>query len=77
MPDDPLKQFPQNYEVGHTAISATTLARLSRFLVGAVLFGTLLACAYRGFLGGHLGLALLLGCGYVVLCAVGAYFKIT
>jgi hypothetical protein len=76
MPDDRPKRFPQRFQVGNASISAIGLERLGRFLIGAMLFGGLLAYLNRGFLESHAGFALMFGLVYFALCAVGAYFKI-
>lgn len=76
MSDDPLKQFPQRYQVGHRSISAMSLARLFRFLIGEMLLGFILICVYGRFLGRHPGLTLLFGAAYLVLCAFLAYVKV-
>jgi hypothetical protein len=57
-------------------MSEIALMRLCRYLIGAMIVGALLACSFRGFLNGHSGSALIFGGTYLVLCAIGAYFKV-
>jgi len=76
MTDNSPTQFPPSYQVGDSSISGIALARIFRFLIGAIIVGVLLAYVYRSFLGNHSGFALLCGAGYAVLCAFGAYVKV-
>jgi hypothetical protein len=76
MSDDPLKSTPRNFQVGNTMVSGIAAERMLYFLRGAAVLAVILTALFFRFLGNHPGIALLSAAAYVVICAIGGYFKL-